>query len=226
MKKFVCGLLLVALSVALSAACGYTSIPLGRGGDQVVGSGSRKAERREVAGFDRLAVDGAFDVEVSCGSGPSLEIEADDNLLPLIRAEVEGGRLRIRGERGMSTKAMPRVRLSVPDLKEVEAGGASDFDLAGVSNEALKISVPGATRLRASGETGRLEVTVNGAALVDATGLRARQVRAECNGAGSISVHATEALDAVVNGVGTINYSGDPPSVNRQVNGLGRVSKQ
>jgi hypothetical protein len=215
----------VLLLASSLAACNY-SFRTGRAGEQVVGSGNRKTERREVSGFDRLTVEGAYAVEVACGAGPSLEVEADDNLLPLIKTEVEGGRLRIRGERGMSAKALPRVRLSVPDVKEVEVAGAGEFDLSGVRNEALKISVPGAGRLRASGETGRLEVKVDGAASVDAAGLRARRVSAECNGAGSVSVHATDALDAVVNGVGTINYSGDPPNVNRQVNGIGRISKQ
>jgi Putative auto-transporter adhesin, head GIN domain len=220
MKKAVCGLLLVSLL----AACNYATIRTGDSGDRVEGSGNRKTERREVAGFDRLLVEGAYRVEVASGSPPSLEVEADDNLLPLIRAEVEGGRLRVHNERGMSTKEMPRLRLTVPDLREVELPGASEFSLTGVKNESLKISVPGASKLRAEGETGRLEVALSGAGLIDAEGLRARQVKASCSGAGSISVHASETLDASVSGVGSINYSGNPATVNRSVSGLGKIN--
>lgn len=218
-----CGLLLASLL----AACGYVNVRSGgNSGDSVTGSGERRAERREVAGFDRLLVEGAFRVEVACGAGPSVEIEADDNLLPLIRADVEGGRLRVHSERGMSTRSLPVLRVTVPDLREIELPGASDFTLTGVNNESLTINVPGASKLRAEGETGRLEVKLSGAGLIDAEGLRARRVKADCNGAGSISVHATETLDASVNGVGVINYSGDPATVNRTVGGLGRINQR
>jgi hypothetical protein len=222
MKKSVCGLLLVALF----AACDYTNIRTGGSGDRVEGSGSRKTERREVAGFDRLLIEGAFRVEMVSGQAPSLEVEADDNLLPLILAEVEGGRLRVHSERGMSTKQMPRLRITVPDVREIELPGASEFSLTGVRNESLKISVPGASKFRAEGETGRLEVALSGAGLVDAEGLRAREVKASCSGAGSISVYASESLDASVSGVGSINYAGDPANVSRNVSGLGRINKR
>jgi hypothetical protein len=222
MKKAVCGLLLVALF----AACGHTTISTGGSEDRVEGSGNRKSERREVAGFDRLIIEGAYGVEVVCGPAPSLEIEADDNLLPLIRAEVEGGRLRVRSERGMSTRELPRLRITVPDVREIELPGASEFSLTGVRNESLKISVPGASKLRAEGETGRLEVALSGAGLIDVEGVRARHVTASCSGAGTISVYASETLDASVSGVGSINYAGEPATVNRSVSGLGRINKK
>lgn len=217
---------LVLLLAALLTACDFPSVNVGGPGDQVEGSGSRRAERREVAGFDRLLVEGAYRVEVAVGSAPSVEIEADDNLLPLIRTDVEGGRLRVHSERGLKTKALPVLRVSVPDLREIELPGASDFTLAGLRNESLKVAVPGASRFRAEGETGRLEVSLSGAGLVDAEGLRARHVKASCSGAGSISVHASESLDASVSGVGVVNYAGNPATVSRNVSGLGRINQK
>lgn len=220
MRKAVC----VTLLAALSAACGYANI--GVGGDRVEGSGARKTERREVPGFDRLLVEGAYRVEVAAGSAPSVEIEADDNLLPLIRADVEGGRLRVSSERGLQTKSLPVLRISVPDLREIELPGASDFTLRGLKGESLTVNVPGASRFRAEGEAGRLEVNLSGAGLIDAEGLRARDVKAVCSGAGSISVYASDSLDASVNGIGVINYAGDPPSVKQNVNGLGKINRR
>ena len=221
MKKAACVLLVLA---ALSAACDY--IRVGDGGDRVEGSGNRKTERREVAGFDRLLVEGAYRVEFVAGSSPSVEVEADDNLLPLIRTEVEGGRLRVHTDRGTSTQTLPRLRITAADVREIELPGASEFNLSGVRNDALKISVPGASRLRAEGETGRLEVELAGAGLIDAEALRARQVEASCSGAGSISVYASESLDATVSGVGIVNYAGNPPQVSSNVSGLGKVNKK
>ena len=139
MKKALCGLLLASLF----AACD-TTVRTGDAGDRVEGSGTRKTERREVAAFDRLVVEGAFRVEVVAGQAPGFEVEADDNLLPLIRATVEGGRLRVHSERGLSTRELPRLRITTNDLREVELPGASEFSLSGVKNESMKISVPGA----------------------------------------------------------------------------------
>jgi hypothetical protein len=215
----------VVLLAALVAACNV-STRFG-GGEQVVGSGARKTERRDVGDFNRLVVEGAYRVEVSCGGPRSLEIEADDNLLPLIKTDVEGGRLRVHSDsRGMKTETMPRLRVSVSDLSEVSIPGASDFSLEGLDNDAFKLNVEGASKFRASGDTSKLDITLNGAGLVDARELRADRVNVVNNGAGTVSVHALDSLDATVNGVGTIDYYGDPKAVNPKVNGIGRITKK
>jgi hypothetical protein len=214
----------VLLATAL-AACNV-STRFG-GGDQVAGSGERKTERRDVGDFDRLVVEGAYRVEVTCGGPRSLEIEADDNLLSLIRTDVDGGRLRIHSDnRGMKTETMPRVRISVENLSEVSIPGASDFSLEGLDNDAFKLNVEGASKFRASGETGKFDIMLNGAGVVDARDLRAAGVAAVNNGAGTITVRASDSLDATVNGVGTIDYYGDPKTVNPKVNGIGRITKK
>ena len=214
------------VSAALLAGCGYGP-NMGVGRDQVVGSGARKSERRDVAEFNRLVVEGAYRVEVTCGGrSRSLEIEADDNLLPLISTDVEGGRLRIHSGRGMTTETMPHIRIDVPDLVEVSIPGASDFRVDSLNNDAFKLNVEGASKFRAAGETGRLDITLGGAGLVDTRELRARSVNVVNDGAGLVSVHATDALDATVNGVGTVDYYGDPKTVNPKVNGFGKITRK
>ncbi|MCA1635935.1 MAG: DUF2807 domain-containing protein [Acidobacteria bacterium] len=213
------------LLASLLAACGGAA-KFGGAADQVVGSGARKTERRDVSEFNRIVVEGAYRVEVSCGQSRSLDIEADDNLLPLIRTDVEGGRLRIHSERGIQTQTLPRVRINVKDLNEVSVPGASDFRVDGLHNDAFKLNVEGASKFRASGETGRLDISLNGAGLVDARELRARSAAVVNNGAGTISVHASDTLDATVNGVGMIDYYGNPPTVNPKVNGFGKISRK
>lgn len=213
---------LVLASLVLLAGCDYAA----RVGDQVTGSGKKKTESRDVPEFSEIVVDGAYRVEVACGRESSVEIEADDNVLPLIKTDVEAGRLRIRQERGFSIKSLPHVRITVPDVRAVSVPGAGDFQLTGVRNDALRIKVDGAGKFRASGETGTLDVELNGAAVIDAGELRARVVNAVSNGAGLTTVHATESLNATINGVGSIEYYGDPKTVNPKVVGFGKVSRK
>jgi hypothetical protein len=215
----------LACAVLVSLLAGCVGVQFG-GKDQVKGSGNRKTEEREVGDFDSIEVNGAYKLEVTNGKGGALEIEADDNLLPLVKTEVSGRRLRISNDRGFNTQELPRVRLSVPDLKEVALSGASDFSLSGLANDRLKINTDGASKLRATGETGALEVSLNGAGTLDARELRARTARVVSNGAGTVSVYASDSLDATVNGVGSIDYYGDPKTVNPKVNGVGKITKK
>ncbi len=219
--------LFVACVLLASALAGCNVSTNFGGGEQVAGSGARKTERRDVGDFNRLVVEGAYKVEVSCGGPRSLEIEADDNLLPLIRTDVEGGRLRIHSSnQGMKTETMPRVRIGVENLSEVSIPGASDFSLEDLDNDGFKLNVEGASKFRASGETGKFDIMLNGAGLVDARELHAASVTAVNNGAGAITVRASDSLDATVNGVGTIDYYGDPKTVNPKVNGIGKITKK
>jgi len=220
-KVFACAVLAASL-----AGCNV-STNFG-GGEQVVGSGTRKTERREVAEFDRLVVEGAYRVEVTCGGGArSVEIEADDNLLPLIKTDVDGGRLRVHSDKhGMKTETMPRLRINVGNLSEVSIPGASDFSLEGLDNDSFKLDVEGASKFRAAGDTSKLDINLNGAGLVDARELRAERVTVVNNGAGMVSVRASDSLDATVNGVGTVDYYGDPKTVNPKVNGVGKITKK
>jgi hypothetical protein len=214
-----CLLLLVSLVVG----CDYVAQ---RGGDQVKGSGNRKTESRDVPEFNELVVSGAYRVEIDCGKSRSLELEADDNILPLIKTEVAGGRLELKQERGFKVDSLPLVRINVPDLKSLSVPGAGDIRLDDVSNATLKLTIDGAGKLRASGETGTLDLTLNGAGLIDAQELRAQTATVVSNGAGHASVHASESLDATVNGVGAIDYYGNPKTVNPKVNGIGKINRK
>lgn len=211
-----------ALLACVLAGCDYVA----RRADQVIGSGNKKTESRDVPEFDEIVVNGAYKVEVTCGQPRSVQLEADDNILPLIETVVEGGRLLITQERAVSIKSMPVVRIGVPDLTLVSIPGASDFRLSGVRNDAMKISVEGAARLQASGETGTLDLNLSGAGLIDARELRARRATVVSNGAGQTTGHATETLDAPVHGIGGLDNDGDPKAVTPQINGLGRINKK
>src|SRR5688500_11474559 len=67
------------------------------------GSGSVRTERREVSGFKAVDVSGALEVEITTQKDFGVEVEADDNLLSLIRTEVDGETLVIKTEKSFKT---------------------------------------------------------------------------------------------------------------------------
>lgn len=82
---------ILAFVSIVSLACSI-SIPLGR---KVTGSGQVARETRPVSGFTGVELQTVGDVTITIGEVESVVVEADDNLLPLLKTEVAGNRLLI-----------------------------------------------------------------------------------------------------------------------------------
>ena len=192
----------------------------------VAGSGVIKNEKRSISGFTAIDASGAFDIDVVCQKEPSLELEGDDNLLSLVKTEVRGSTLFISQERPFSVKKAIRVKLTVPNIESISSSGAGNFHVTQIKNEKLKIDTSGASTLEMSGETVALNLDMSGASKVDTERLRAARVKISLSGAGKATVFASEELSADVSGAGSVTYAGDPKTVNKNVSGVGSVSKK
>jgi carbon monoxide dehydrogenase subunit G len=192
---------------------------------QVVGSGVIKTEKRSVSSFTSIDASGAFEIEVICQKEPGLEIEGDDNLLPLVRTEVNGSRLTIKSDEPFSVKKPIRVRISVSTIESISSSGATSFSVLDVKNEKLKIDASGASSIELTGETSALTLDLSGATRVNAVKLVAARVKISMSGAGKATVFASDELDAEVSGAGIVVYSGNPKVI-KKVTGVGSVSKK
>ncbi|MBC7909638.1 MAG: DUF2807 domain-containing protein [Pyrinomonadaceae bacterium] len=195
-------------------------------GDEVVGSGAIKTEKRAVSAFKTIDASGAFDVEVVCGKEPGLELEGDDNILPLVKTEVRGDTLYLKSEKSYSVKNSIRVRLTVQNLEGIASSGATSFRVTAIKNEKMKVDISGASSINLSGETKTLDMDLSGASKVDTESLRAERVSIDMSGAGKANVYASEELNAEVSGAGSVTYSGNPKTVNPKVSGVGSVSRK
>jgi hypothetical protein len=218
MKRFFT-LLLVTF---ILSSCGY----IDHSGNHVGGSGSRKTETRDLGNFDAVEISGAYTVKIASGGKNSLQIEADDNLLPLIKTEVRGGRLVISSKENFNTRKSPVVTISMPDVKKVETSGASNFEISGVKNELLELKLSGASSMDLAGETGALKIDMAGAGSIDAKNLHAKSVDLNTSGAGSASVYATDALNVAISGVGSVDYYGQPKSIKKNISGFGSLNEK
>lgn len=220
MKKI---LFILILALALGACKHLERMT---GGGQVVGSGVSKVEKRNVPAFTSIELSGAFEVEITAQKDLSVEIEGDDNILPLITTEVKGGVLTVGNSKSISTKSKLRLKISVPNLDGISASGASDIVASGVKSDDFRIDTSGASSIQVSGETKTLEVEMSGAGEVDAKDLRAQKVSATSSGAASADVYASEELSASVSGAGNINYYGNPKVLKEDKSGAGNITKR
>ena len=192
---------------------------------EVVGSGQRQREKRDVAAFSSISTEGAYQIEVVSQQALSLEIEGDDNILPIISADVSNGVLRIKSKRGYSVNRPIVVRIGTPNLEAISVSGAGSVEVTGLKNEKFEIDSNGAPTIKVSGETAMLDIEANGAGKVDAHKLRATRSTVEANGVAKIEVFATDELNVNVSGPAAVIYSGDP-KLNKTVNGPGSVERR
>jgi Putative auto-transporter adhesin, head GIN domain len=193
--------------------------------DQVVGSGQRLREKREVAAFTSIKTEGAYEIKVVCQQALSLEVEADDNIMPLIKTEVSNGVLRIKSSRGYSVDHPIVIKIGAPNLEAINSSGAGTVEITGLKNDKFEIDSNGAPTIRVAGETGTLEIEANGAGRIDAHKLRAAKGTIAVNGVTKIEVHANDELNVTVMGPASVIYSGDP-KVSKTVHGPGSVERR
>jgi len=213
MRKFALLLLLLALPIA---ACKHAGVK---------GSGKREVLKRQIEPFTSISTEGAFNVEVVCQKDLSLEIEADDNILPLITVEVSHGVLKLKNTTSYSTKEPVVIRLTVPNLEGLSASGAGKFDVSKVKSEKFVIEANGAAQIKVSGSTVSLNISANGAGAIDAHSLQASRAVVESNGVARVDIDVSDQLDVTVSGPSTVTYQGDP-KINKSIHGPGKVEKR
>jgi hypothetical protein len=215
MKKLAL-LLLISLLVA---GCHHGM----RGG--VEGSGKRERQKREITAFTSISTEGAFTIEVVCQKDLSLEVEGDDNILPLVTAEVRNNVLRLSNSGRYSASEPVKFRISVPNLEEFRVSGAGKIDIKGMNNDKFKIDADGAPTINVSGNTKFVDIHSNGAGKINTNNLNAARAVVNSNGATQVELDVNEQLDVTVNGPSSVTYKGDPV-VNKNVNGPGKVERR
>lgn len=217
------GLLFVLVLASLTAACegqvGSLKI--------VKGSGNVVIEARDVSDFTAVSLQGIGDLFVDQTGSESLTITADDNLLPYIEARVSGDTLIISIERNttFSDVAELTYRVTVAELDSLELDGLGKITADNLNGEVLTVNLDGAGDITVSGEVDRQTVEVNGAGGYNAADLQSQEAKVTHNGAGLAVVQVSDQLDATINGLGKVEYIGDP-QVTKEVSGLGSVQQR
>jgi hypothetical protein len=211
-------LVIFAALVAAFSACHF--------GKGVQGSGNLKTEKRNLPAFKGIETTGAYEVEVMCQKPASVEIEADDNIVPLIRTDVRDGVLYVTSEKSYNPSRAVTLRISLPELTSVSSRGAGEVTIQDAQSDDLKIESMGAASIKAAGKVKSATISSSGAGDIDANRLQAEKARVTVAGAASVSVYATEQLDVSVSGVGSVTYGGNPKTVNKSVSGIGSVNQK
>jgi hypothetical protein len=207
------------------------------------GSGHVITENRALNAFSRISASGISVLNITQGEPPSLTVEADDNILPLIETEVNGDTLRIGYKLGKwsgiratkpVTVSVTMKRLSDLDVSgsiqiragsiaaeslTIRGGGATELTVSALTAQTLKVHINGSAKCDIAGTVGSQSVQGSGAIHYSAAKLRSRSAEVDISGAANVTVWATEDLDVRASGAGEVSYYGKP-RVTNEVSGL------
>jgi hypothetical protein len=191
----------------------------------VQGSGHTASDVRDVEDFHGIDVGGVFKVEVIAGRTTGVEVQADDNLLPLISTHVDDdGILHIDSERRLKSQNDIHVRVTMPDVDSLDVSGAANVTVTGLKNDGINLDASGASRIKMSGETAKLTVDVSGASKILADDLSVVNANVDASGASAVEVNVTGKLAADLSGASNVTYSGSPTSVEKKTSGASHVN--
>ncbi len=207
-----------------------------------------KSETREVRDFDEVALQGRGEIVLEQGDAESVTIEADEAILPLVKAEVEGRRLvlgyrhwwdhllhplstlrfRVNAKtvRGIAISGSGNVKataIQTADLR-LDVSGSGEMAVDRLTARSVAVGISGAGKVIAAGETGRHSVHISGSGNVQTGELAAQEVEVQISGSGNVVVNAAQKLDVHISGSGSVKYHGQP-QVAQHISGSGSVGR-
>lgn len=190
-----------------------------------VGSGDTASESRDVSGFDQIELQSSGSVEIDVTGADSLVIEAEDNILPMLTADVVDGVLELGSSGSFTSTKTIRYTITAADLEGVTISGSGGVKATGLTGETFAAVISGSGSLDASGTTSELSIVVSGSGSVDGEALEAATGAVTITGSGSAVVNVTEQLSVVISGSGGVEYLGEP-TISQVINGSGSVSRR
>ena len=213
--------------------------------ENINGSGHIKTERRNVGAFNGVQASGSMDIEVSNGENASIEIEGDDNILPYIVTDVDGGLLDIYFKPHFSfSNIHAKIFVTAPNLNRLSVRGSGNINgrntihndrsistsISGSGNIDADVDAPdvqadiaGSGNLQLQGRCKNFKASISGSGDLKCSDLLSESTEVSIMGSGNAHVYSSVRLKASTTGSGDIFYRGNPSSPEISRMGSGNV---
>jgi hypothetical protein len=215
------------LSIVLVIMLATLACSINFGNNQIVeGSGVLSRETRSVNEFTAIELAGSGDVTVRAGETQSVQVEADDNIVPLIETNVQGSKLVISTKPNVSmrTKQPIRITVTVKSLDAASITGSGNMTISNINAGKATVGLSGSGNITVAGTAQSVQATLNGSGNILCSDLIAQSATVRITGSGNVTVNVSQSLDANITGSGNIKYRGSPAKVNQSVSGSGSIN--
>jgi hypothetical protein len=209
------------------------------------GDGKITVDTRNPGEFQKVDIDGSYDVTIIQGPQSEVRIETDQNLLSHITSTIKDGELTISSEGNLRPTKNVAITITSPNYESVIIEGSSDVkastpitssDLslglegsgslaAELHAQHLKTEIVGSGDMKLSGDTRPHSLEINGSGDLAAAKLLSDTAKIALTGSGDASVNVTSRLSASIAGSGSVRYLGDVKDVHSSIAGSGSVDR-
>lgn len=219
MKK----VLLLMISVLALTSCSIGQMNLIDPSDNIV------TKEYKLKPFEEVQMKGVGHVELiqSEAKNGLVELTAPDNYVEFYKFESDGKRLNISFAKksvNIHTQGV-KIRVYTCDLIRLENSGAASINMDSLDTDIIVIANSGVGHITIGGVADNVELTNSGVGSIDASKLKALNVKARVSGVGSIDCYASESINGSVSGVGSLNYNGHPKHKDTHRSGVGSINE-
>jgi hypothetical protein len=172
-----------------------------------------------VANIQTLSVSGSGDmvVQTKITSGDlNLNVSGSGSL----SAEIDAGEVDadVSGSGDMDLKGKCKSFSS-------DISGSGGIELNLIVAGAAGFDISGSGEVHATGSAQSVKAEITGSGKVLGSNLETDKCRVRISGSGDVEISVKTELDATISGSGTVSYKGNPPRVNAESSGSGKVRK-
>jgi hypothetical protein len=197
----------------------FTACEEDQSGPQIQGSGNVISEIRDLDSFQSIHISSIINATIIQGNQDVL-VNADDNIIELIKTEVRDNVLYIDLEDGEYGEIYIQVNIATPQLNEITTTGVNNIEVNQLKQQGqLTLNIEGVGNFSMSGSADQLLINSIGASNLEAFDFEATNCEINLSG---VQITVSEILSGALSGVGNILYKG-APSIDVSVTGVGNV---
>jgi Putative auto-transporter adhesin, head GIN domain len=180
-----------------------------------------------VSGFSSIAFNSEGKVTVRQTGKESLTISAEDNLLPLLESRVTDRTLSIGTVNNTDINPTKPIEfaIEVKSLEGFRMTGVGSIEAQGIQAKQMTIALTGVGEMTIEGAADSLDLSLEGVGSYNGEAFKTKQANVRSDGVGTAVLNVSDRLDAVVSGVGSVEYIGSP-KVQKSGQGLGQVKQR
>jgi hypothetical protein len=234
----------LGLSSGVDWISGIGQIQFNGIGETITGSGKQITETRSISGVSRVDLMIDANLEIQQGSQESLQVTADDNILPVLQTNVIGGQLNIRYQPQMNVRGnhQPKLVLTVKDLSSLRLSSSGtvkvgqlttgDFNVdltsscnvtfQGIQANKITANISSSGDITIQGTANSLVLHVSSSGNFQAENLQVQQANVTLSSSGDVTVWVVKSLDVNLSSSGNVAYYGNP-TVRQHLSSSGRL---
>lgn len=211
----------------------------------IEGTGNVTEEKREVKDFRKLKAKRGVNVFLEKGNEPAVVVTIDENLQEYIIVKNEGDLLIIKSKERLKNYEKYEINVTYTELDELLSSSGSsvktvneinspEFKVSSssgasvkldINSEDVKCHVSSGANAKLAGETEKLMVDVSSGANADLSNLKAEKCLVKASSGARMDIFVTKELNANASSGGSINYKGNPTTVEKKKSSGGSINK-